>query len=285
MKRFILNTQNADAWRRLVLSGKVTPVLDGCAGITLAGALELFATALAHRDSCGLFSEIHQASARGHSLWRALLTEWCAQAPGETATDIHRGRQLEFFRLRTMKDKNSLNLSYFEQRFSSSMKQEGFPPIFSNALGKVIDEMADNVIQHSGTTDDGFTGIAGYHVQNNCAAFAVTDVVAGLLATLRTSPRWSGLTTSRAAIRAIAIHHASSRQDQGDGEGFKQLFKSLIDHNSLIRIRTDDAALTVGNSLNEREGGEVASPLLRGVQISIACGLRDCRAQESEITI
>jgi hypothetical protein len=199
--------------------------------------------------------------------------------------EIHRGQQLEFFRVRDTNEKTGLAFSYFEQRFSSSMKNEGFPPAFSNALGKVIDEVADNVIQHSGTTDDGFTGIAGYHVQNTCAAFAVTDVGAGLLATLRTSPRWSGLTTPRAAIRAVTINHASSRQDEGDGEGFKQLFKSLIDHNSLIRIRTDDAALTVGNSLNEREGGEMASPFLRGVQVSMACGLRDRRAKESEIKV
>lgn len=199
--------------------------------------------------------------------------------------EIHRGQILEFFRVRDSNDKTGLAFSYFEQRFSSSMKSEGFPPAFSNALGKVIDEMADNVIQHSGTTNDGFTGIAGYHVQNNCAAFAVTDVGAGFLATLRASPRWSGLTTAKAAIRSVTIDHASSRHDQGDGEGFKQLFKSLIDHNSLIRIRTDDAALTVGNSLNEREGGEMASPYLRGVQVSIVCGLRDHRAQELEIKV
>jgi hypothetical protein len=197
--------------------------------------------------------------------------------------DPHTGRKLEFFRVRAVEDKTGLAFSYFQQRFSSSLKTAGYPPGFANALGKVIDEIADNIVQHSGENTEGFTGIAAYYVQGPSASFAVTDLGAGLLATLRASRRWRELSTAGAALRGVAIHHASSRDEQGEGEGFKQLFKALVDHNSLIRLRTDDAALIVGNSLNQREGGEMASPFLRGVQVSIQCGLRNKRAEEAEM--
>ncbi len=161
------------------------------------------------------------------------------------------------------------------------MKHEGFPPAFANALAKVGDEMADNVVQHSTTTPP-FAGITGYHVQDGRAAFCSVDVGRGILASLRDSLKWTHLQNARSALRAIVTEGASSRADQGPGEGFRQLFKSLVDHNCLIRLRTDDAMLTVAEGLTEREGGEVTSPQLSGVQVSISCAVGR-RAEEFKI--
>jgi hypothetical protein len=195
--------------------------------------------------------------------------------------DLHGTRVLEFFRLRTVTDKTSDHFSLFLERFCRSIKQEGFPRNFANALAKVADEMSDNVVQHSANSDC-VTGIAGYHVQDKRAAFSVVDVGRGILARLRDSPRWNHLQNARAALRAIVSQGASSRQNQGAGEGFKQLFGSLIDHNCIIRVRTDDSILTVADGLTDREGGELMSPQLAGVQVSISCAV-GVRAREPQI--
>jgi anti-sigma regulatory factor (Ser/Thr protein kinase) len=260
------------------------PAISEFSAITLAGGIELFATAVAMRKSSDLFEQLTDAAADDHPFWRMLLAEWRGHPNSNSAADIHGTRRLEFFRLRTAKDKTSLKFDLFLERFCRSMKQQGFPTGFANALCKVVDEMADNVIQHSGQLAEGFSGIAGYHVEHHYATFAVSDVGRGILATLRESPEWNHLSTTREALRAILLQGASSRSAQGAGEGFKQLFASLIDRNSVIRLRTENSALMVAEGLNAREGGELASPFLPGVQVSVSCAVAK-RAAENEIKI
>lgn len=282
MQPFTLTTSNVDAWRGLLLSGKSAPSLRDVKGTTLAGALELLATSVALGDSCELFEHLAEAAGRGDQPWSAMMSQWNRQA-SDRETDIHGTRQYEFFRLRSIDDKTSLSFSLFLERFCRSMRAKEFPAAFANALSKVFDELSDNVLQHSGWHGDGFTGIAGYHVEAAHAAFAVVDVGRGILARLNDSPEWSHLVTAREALRAIVARGASSRVGQGPGEGFRQLFASLVDRNAIVRLRTDDSVLTVGDGENAREGGEMRSPLLRGAQVSVNCAVRT-RATEIAIT-
>lgn len=283
VQSFTLNTQNADAWRGLLISGKRPPSLRDCSNVTLGGALELLATGVALRESSDLLKTIANPADAKSPMWRSLMSEWERKnAPGLSG-DVHGIRPFEFFRLRTAEDKTSLNFSLFLERFCRSMKQQEFPKTFANALAKIGDEMADNVVQHSGLSVDGFTGMAGYHVQDKRAAFAVIDIGRGILATLKESPRWSHLITAGAALRAVVTQGASSRKDQGEGEGFKQLFGSLVDHNVIIRLRTDDSSLTVADGLTDREGGEMMSPFLAGVQVSVVCAV-GAPAKETQIS-
>jgi hypothetical protein len=244
--------------------------------------MELFATAVATRRSSDLLGQLTDAATSDHPFWRMLISEWFSQRDGDLPGDIHGVRRLEFFRLRTAEAKTSLQFQLFLERFCRSMKRQGFPKGFANALSKVVDEMADNVIQHSGQLPDGFSGIGGYHVESQNAAFVVSDVGRGILATLRDSPLWSHLSTAREALRAIVLQGASSRIGSGAGEGFKQLFASLVDRNSVIRLRTDDSVLMIADGLNAREGGELASPFLAGLQVSVSCAVSK-RAAENEI--
>jgi hypothetical protein len=244
--------------------------------------MELLATAVRLRQTSDLLQKMQNAADAKDPFWHLLMSEWINRDHTEPAGDIHGTRRLEFFRLRTTQDKTSLNFELFLERFCRSLKQQGFPKSFANALSKVMDEMADNVVQHSGVFVDGFSGIAGYHIENKRAAFAVADIGRGILATLKDSPSWRHLSTAREALRAIVMRGASSRIEQGAGEGFRQLFGSLVDRNSIIRLRTDDSVLMIGDGLNEREGGELASPCLAGLQLSVICALGK-RAAESEI--
>jgi len=272
LKTFTLNSQNADAWRGLLISGTSCPSIEDCGSVTLAGALELFATAISLQGRGDLLAQIERQTNGGNPLWHALVAEWQRERLPPLTGDIHGTRLFEFFRLSETADKTSDQFSLFLERFCRSMKCVGFPPKFANALAKVGDEMADNVVQHSSTTEP-FTGIAGYHAAAGRSAFVVVDIGRGILARLRDSPKWSQLENSRAALRAIVSEGASSRVDQGAGEGFKQLFSSLVDHNCLIRLRTDNSAITVAEGQTDREGGELVSPQLAGVQISIACAV------------
>lgn len=280
-RRFTLTTSNADAWRNLLLAKGPTPSLSDCENITLPGALELLATSVALRDSCELFEEITAAARARAPVWQSVMMEW-ADGPDPNPSNIHGTRHYEFFRLRAIDDKTGLNFSLFLERFCRSMRARDFPAGFSNALGKVLDEMADNVIQHSGAQRDGFSGIAGYHVEKGHAAIAVVDVGRGILSTLRESPEWSDLLTARDALRAIVSKGASSRTGQGPGEGFKQLFAALLDRNCVGRLRSDDSALVIADGENAREGGEIRSPTLAGVQISLNFAVRT-RAKETAI--
>lgn len=272
MKRFTLNTQNADAWRGLLISGLCAPSIEDCASATLAGASELFATAVSLQDRNDLLAQIESRAKAGDPLWHGLIAEWRRERLPHLTGDIHGMRIFEFFRLRETVDKTSDHFSLFLERFCRSMKSDGFPPAFTNALAKVADEMADNVVQHS-LTHEPFSGIAGYHVACGRAAFVAIDIGRGILARLKDSPKWSHLENSRAALRVIVTEGASSRVDQGAGEGFKQLFSSLVDHNCLIRLRTDNSVLTVAEGHTDREGGELVSPQLAGVQVSISCAI------------
>jgi hypothetical protein len=249
--------------------------------VTLPGTLELLATAVALEKGSDLLRTIEERAAAGDAVWHALLSEWERPKLANLTGQLHGTRIFEFFRLRAVEDKTSDQFSLFLERFCRSMKHEAFPPAFANALAKVGDEMADNIVQHSATIPP-FSGIAAYHVQEKRAAFSVVDVGRGILASLRGSPKWRHLKNARLALRAIVSEGASSRIDQGPGEGFKQLFVSLVDHNCLIRLRTDDATLTVSEGLTDREGGEVASPQLAGVQVSVLCAV-GCRAGECKI--
>ncbi len=118
--------------------------------------MELFATSLALEEANQLLGTITQAGNGGHPLWRPLTFEWMRRAHSEFGPDMHGQRSLEFFRLRCEADQIGDHFSLFQQRFRRSMEKNGFPKNFAYALTKVLSEMTDNVIQHSGRTADGF---------------------------------------------------------------------------------------------------------------------------------
>lgn len=153
------------------------------------------------------------------------------------------------------------------------MRKARFPKTFAEALSKVLGEMADNVVQHSEEMGAVYTGIGGYHVADRESAFAVIDVGRGVLASLNTSQTWKHLKTSRQALRSIVEQRASSRSQQGEGEGFKQLFKALVDRNCLIRLRSGDAVVTITDGADGREGRESGSAVLAGFQVSVCCAI------------
>ena len=235
--------------------------------------MELFATANSDPRASYVLDSIYEAARENDPLWLPLTTEWERNAAPTFGKNVFGKRTIEFYRLRTTSDQTSECFTIFQHRFVKNLVLNSFPSDFALGLSKVFSEMTDNVVQHSGPPGQNFSGMAGYHIGSNYMSFAVTDIGRGALARLRDSTDWQHLNKASDALHAIVHDSASSRAGHGPGEGFRQLFRTLVDRNVSIRLRTDDAAMRISDATHARQAGSVISPRLPGFQLSVACAL------------
>lgn len=137
-----------------------------------------------------------------------------------------------------------------------------------------MQEMADNVVQHSGPDEEHpGAGLVGYHVEESWMTYAVADVGQGVLSSLETNPKWSVLSHSRDALRAAIYQRASRRIESPGGDGFSQVQKSLADLNGALRFRSGDACLTLVGRRCVRQATLSSNPYLAGFQLAVTCCL------------
>ncbi len=246
--------------------------------------MELMATALDIKTASIVFDEIKDEAQKQDPVWCALIEEWERQPSLGFGSDIHGTREVEFHRLRCIEDQTGLPFQLFQERFVRSLRNCGFPSEFAYALAGTLAEMSDNVVQHSREGGEEFTGLVGYHVSAAYMAFAVIDIGCGLLTSLKRSPAWQHLASARDALRAVVRDGASSRTGQGRGEGFRLLFRSLASRNCRIRLRTNNASMTIADTTTRCIGSEVPSPELSGFQMSVCCALDGQPVEEKAIT-
>lgn len=121
-------------------------------------------------------------------------------------------------------------------------------------VAAVLGEMGDNVVWHAFEADDKpCQAIAGFHVSNGTASFCVADAGQGFLKSLQRSTKWAALDNDHDALDAVVTKHATSRPNETEGGGFKQLFNSLLDFNGLVILRSGAAAFHLVNRGVERE--------------------------------
>ena len=270
----ILDSRACEALRRAALAGEVLPAsLEAFDQFTLPGLMEMLATAI-DMSADNPFLLHFQRPRQTHttavsSCWQV----WNEDEPASLETDIHGTRKLEFYRLRAREDQINARHQLYRERFVRSLKSAGFAKEFAYALAGALGEMTDNVVQHSRSDLGEFTGLAGYHVCHGYMAFSVVDIGRGVLASLTSSPTWQHLRTPTDALRAAVCENASSRVDHPAGDGFRTLFRSLTDRNGLLRFRSDTALLTLGDGGHHRQGIEMSSPALSGLQLSVCCAL------------
>lgn len=160
---------------------------------------------------------------------------------------------------------------FFQERFKAAMRQSSFSVPVAFALAGALQEIVENVEQHSGLFGCAPEGLVGYHVQGNRIGFSVGDTGCGVLASLQSNPAWTQLADSAAALAAITHLHASRRIGLGAGEGIRQLFKSLADLNGWLRFRSGDAFLELrgdGRSRRKTVGAAVPDS---GLQVAVTC--------------
>lgn len=267
----VLNTLAIEALRRAVLTESDLPIpLDAFDQFTLPGLLELVANAAGLPAGNQFAKYLNPGRSDG-----VMATEcWRVWSGGNAAAeDIHGTRTVEFYRLRTRDDCINQHYQLYRERFVRSLRSASFPKEFAYALAGAFGEMSDNIVQHSEEGSDEYSGLVGYHVSEKYMAFGVIDVGRGVLASLSTSPRWEHVGTAREALRTAICESASRRPEQPQGEGFRTVFRSMVDRNAVLRFRTDDALLTIGDGGSHRQAVELCSPQLSGLQLSVCCAL------------
>ena len=267
----VLNTPAIEALRRAVLTESELPApLDAFDEFTLPGLLELVANAVGL--PAGNPFATHLSLGRSDGVMATNC--WGVWDGGNAATDdVHGNRTVEFYRLRTREDCINQNYQLFRERFVRSLRSATFPKEFAYALAGAFGEMSDNIVQHSEDGSDEYSGLVGYHVSEKYMAFGVVDVGRGVLASLATSPKWEHVGTAREALRTAVCESASRRPEQPQGEGFRTVFRSMVDRNAVLRFRTGDALLTIGDGGSHRQAVELCSPHLCGLQLSVCCAL------------
>ena len=143
----------------------------------------------------------------------------------------------------------------FYDRFYRSAAQGRISPALKGVSG-VLAEMADNITWHASPVEgQACLGVAGFHVSGDVAAFCVADYGQGFLSSLKREHRWEGLRSEDEALHAVVHRQATSRPGEETGGGFKRLFRSLLDFNGLVILRS-------GNCTYRLENTVAAGPLI-----------------------
>lgn len=145
----------------------------------------------------------------------------------------------------------------------------GFPSLFSRGLVGAMDEMQNNIHDHSGAID---TGLIAYRVSRERVEWVVADRGIGVLAGLQ-GGAFPSLQDSGEALK-IALTDGRSRfgVGKGRGYGFRELFKALSTRHGTLRFRSDDQVLTmtgVSPSLSKARLQQRA--LVSGFSITVIC--------------
>lgn len=198
--------------------------------------------------------------------------------PGNEA--MWQARSLDFFPIRGPDWATPAQYHPFESRFRSAAKQAGFGRM-ADALSGALREMADNVAQHSGNGQSSpAPGLIGYHVSAGNVSFAIADLGRGVLNSLRANPAWANLNNSKTALMAIIERHASRRIHGGDGEGFKEVFRSLTNLNGVVELRSGEGRVKLVCAPDgSRQAQAQFTGSFSGLQIAISCSL-DAPAKE-----
>lgn len=153
----------------------------------------------------------------------------------------------------------------------NAAKAQGFNShLVAGLLGALI-EIEDNVYEHSGAPE---TGVVAYGITPNSFEFVVADCGVGVLSSLRQNPKYADVSDAGAALQ-LAITDGVSRfpSETGHGQGFNQLFRTLVGHNAELRFRTGDHALSLRPGRDITEGASVLAHVapMAGLSISVFC--------------
>lgn len=283
-EKMILDSHNSDAMRRIVNDSSIVKgLLDKVTAFTLPGISEVLVSAMALGSGSALTKEIERYCKKFQkSALQAALVSWRLANSAAIGKDMHGIRSLEFYRLRFREDQTNLPYQLYQERFVRSLQESGsFPKQFAKALAGALAEMSDNIVQHSAAdSSTELTGLIGYHIKAGFMCFAVIDIGQGVLRSLARSPNWRHLEAPAQALKAAVCDFATSRVGEPHGDGFRTLFRAMVDRNCCLRFRSDNAVLTVHDARSHREGVVATSPFLQGLQLSVCCALRGKAGEE-----
>ncbi len=186
---------------------------------------------------------------------KALEAAWNAPSNSRVQVDEHGTRLFEAY---PIIDRASFTEQVtwhpFEARFARSLEREAsVPRTLALALGGALSDMVDNVVQHSGSdTSHPARAVAAYFANEQECGFGVIDSGRGALASLRSNQAWQGLDCEAAAIEAILTKGATRRAENSFGDGYRDLFRAIVDHEFQVLVWSGDALTTVEADHGER---------------------------------
>lgn len=165
---------------------------------------------------------------------------------------------------------NDLSFTGFGIRAKNAAVAAGAPPAAATSLIGAIQELRDNVVEHSGRTR---SGIVAYVAASDRFEFCVADAGKGVLASLREHSAYASLTGSGEALRT-ALKDGESRFGPGTGRGygFRELFRGMQKIPGTLHFKSGDHQLeheSSAPSLGEFRLSQCAE--LRGFLISAIC--------------
>lgn len=164
----------------------------------------------------------------------------------------------------------------YQDRFRRAMVDNGFGKKIATGLSMAMAEMADNVIQHSGTDKQSqANAVVGYHVMDGSMTYAVADVGRGILKSLRQKEHWQKLQNSEDALVAVIRDGATRRENESRGEGFRHVLNALTDLNGHLRFRSGNGCLAVDGRGDARKFIVKKVPELIGFQLTVTCSRTD----------
>jgi hypothetical protein len=257
--RELLSIRNLPELRKLVVTR-----------VSLGAAVEIACYRAFCNDDAEISNVLDAWATRIPVLSAAFHTMLSQQRPNRV--EMFTPRTFEFFPINGVDwDDNDHHL--FEGRFDAGLRQSGFGKS-SKAFVGAFKEMADNVVQHSGSiAQKPAQGIIGYYASAGRMVYAVADIGRGVLASLQENPTWHKLSDSEEALTAVTTKGASRRSLCGEGGGFKQLFKSLADINGYITLRSGNGCMSIQGGPAGRAGKGRLAILFPGLQLSVTCSL------------
>jgi hypothetical protein len=117
----------------------------------------------------------------------------------------------------------------------------GFPASFSTGLVGALDEMQNNIHDHSAAPE---TGIIAYRVTQGRVEWSVSDRGVGIMAGLQRG-QFPSVKDGGEALRLALTDGYSRLPVRGRGHGFRHLFKALSSRRGTLRFRSDDHVLTM----------------------------------------
>ena len=150
-----------------------------------------------------------------------------------------------------------------------AMVTVGFPSLFSRGLVGAMDEIQNNVHDHSEAID---TGLIAYRVNADRVEWVVADRGIGVLTGLK-SGAFPSLTDSGEALK-VALADGRSRfgVGKGRGYGFRELFKAMSARHGSLRFRSGDHVLTIaGMSPSLSRVGLQQRADVAGFYVTVVC--------------
>ena len=131
----------------------------------------------------------------------------------------------------------------FRQR-AQQAAELSLPKAIAQGLMGAMSEIEENIHLHSQRPETGIIGFQGSPVEFE---LVVADSGVGILASLRTSPTYTGLDDAGTALR-LALQDGTSRLSHTEpnrGHGYRNLFRNVANLNGELRFRSDDQAVTI----------------------------------------